>query len=63
MSVLFLLPVCLFVTWHGCDLLPSHPQEVSDVQLPDIEGHSIPLKLFDQLLLSVAAATANTNQD
>lgn len=52
----------LAVTWNGCDLFSSHPQEISDIQLPDIKGHSVSLKLFDQILLAVVAAAAQKKQ-
>lgn len=49
------------VTWNRSQLFSRHPQEVSDVQFPDVEVDPVPLKLFDQLLLPVLAAAARTS--
>lgn len=50
-------------TWDGRDLFPSHPQEVSHVELPDVERNSVPAQLRDQLLLPMVAAAARTDRE
>lgn len=52
----------MFATWNRRHLFSSYPQEVSDVQLPDVEGHSVPLQLFHQLLFAMMAAAAQADR-
>lgn len=47
-------------TWNRWNLFSGHPQEVSNVELPDIKKHAVPLQLLDQLLFSMMAAAAQT---
>lgn len=54
--------IWLCVTWDRWDLFSSDPQKIPNVQLPNVEVHSISLQLFDQLLLPVVAATTQTNK-
>lgn len=45
-------------TWNRRNLFSGHPQEVSDVKLPDIKRNAVSLQLFDQLLFPMMAAAA-----
>lgn len=52
----------MVATWNRWHLFSSHPQEVSDVELPDVERHSVSLQLFHQLLLAMMAAAAQADR-